>query len=46
MTAAEASGVYLQIAALIRGYIELHKGEAFTLDTICQHLQIQTLNKP
>lgn len=37
----EANGQYRKVAALVREWIELHKGETFDLDTVCRHLQVQ-----
>ena len=37
----EANGQYRKVAALIREWIDIHKGEAFDLDTVCRHLQVQ-----
>jgi len=35
------NGQYAKVAALVREWVDLHKGETFDLDTVCRQLEIQ-----
>lgn len=41
MSTNEANGAYLKVAALVREWADIHRGETFDLDTVCRQLEIQ-----